>query len=71
MRARNRRSLTVLMTALAVAVALLAAGATPRAAAATGRALASVHANWRLTPGSVTKLYATAASLADGRAGSA
>jgi serine-type D-Ala-D-Ala carboxypeptidase/endopeptidase (penicillin-binding protein 4) len=32
----------------------------------TGRTLASVHANWRLTPGSVTKLYATAASLADG-----
>jgi D-alanyl-D-alanine carboxypeptidase/D-alanyl-D-alanine-endopeptidase (penicillin-binding protein 4) len=34
----------------------------------TGRTLASVHANWRLTPGSVTKLYATAASLADGPA---
>ncbi|HEY3954096.1 MAG TPA: D-alanyl-D-alanine carboxypeptidase/D-alanyl-D-alanine-endopeptidase [Streptosporangiaceae bacterium] len=31
----------------------------------TGRTLASVHPDWRLTPGSVTKLYATAASLAD------
>ena len=31
----------------------------------TGRTLASIHANWRLTPGSVTKLYASAASLAD------
>jgi PBP4 family serine-type D-alanyl-D-alanine carboxypeptidase len=31
----------------------------------TGKTLASVHPQWRLTPGSVTKLYATAASLAD------
>lgn len=31
----------------------------------TGKTLASVHPDWRLTPGSVTKLYATAASLAD------
>jgi D-alanyl-D-alanine carboxypeptidase/D-alanyl-D-alanine-endopeptidase (penicillin-binding protein 4) len=33
----------------------------------TGKTLASIHAGWRLTPGSVTKLYATAASLADWR----
>ncbi|HEX4062222.1 MAG TPA: D-alanyl-D-alanine carboxypeptidase [Streptosporangiaceae bacterium] len=31
----------------------------------TGRTLASIHAGWRLTPGSLTKLYASAASLAD------
>jgi D-alanyl-D-alanine carboxypeptidase/D-alanyl-D-alanine-endopeptidase (penicillin-binding protein 4) len=31
----------------------------------TGQTLASIHADWRLTPGSVTKLYSTAASLAD------
>jgi D-alanyl-D-alanine carboxypeptidase len=31
----------------------------------TRRTLAAVHPDWRLTPGSVTKLYATAASLAD------
>jgi D-alanyl-D-alanine carboxypeptidase/D-alanyl-D-alanine-endopeptidase (penicillin-binding protein 4) len=31
----------------------------------TGKTLAAVHQNWRLTPGSVTKLYATATALAD------
>jgi D-alanyl-D-alanine carboxypeptidase/D-alanyl-D-alanine-endopeptidase (penicillin-binding protein 4) len=31
----------------------------------TGRTLASIHGGWRLTPGSVNKLYASAASLAD------
>jgi D-alanyl-D-alanine carboxypeptidase/D-alanyl-D-alanine-endopeptidase (penicillin-binding protein 4) len=31
----------------------------------TGKTLASIHPDWRLTPASVTKLYASAASLAD------
>jgi PBP4 family serine-type D-alanyl-D-alanine carboxypeptidase len=31
----------------------------------TGKPLAAIHSNWRLTPGSVTKLYATATALAD------
>jgi D-alanyl-D-alanine carboxypeptidase/D-alanyl-D-alanine-endopeptidase (penicillin-binding protein 4) len=31
----------------------------------TGKTLASIHPDWRLTPGSVTKLYATATALAD------
>jgi serine-type D-Ala-D-Ala carboxypeptidase/endopeptidase (penicillin-binding protein 4) len=31
----------------------------------TGRTLAAIHPDWRLTPGSVTKLYATATALAD------
>lgn len=31
----------------------------------TGKVLAAIHPDWRLTPGSVTKLYATATALAD------
>ncbi len=31
----------------------------------TGKTLAAIHPDWRLTPGSVTKLYATATALAD------
>jgi serine-type D-Ala-D-Ala carboxypeptidase/endopeptidase (penicillin-binding protein 4) len=31
----------------------------------TGRTLAAIHPDWRLTPGSVTKLYASATALAD------
>jgi serine-type D-Ala-D-Ala carboxypeptidase/endopeptidase (penicillin-binding protein 4) len=31
----------------------------------TGKMLAAIHPDWRLTPGSVTKLYATATALAD------
>jgi serine-type D-Ala-D-Ala carboxypeptidase/endopeptidase (penicillin-binding protein 4) len=31
----------------------------------TGKVLAAIHPDWRLTPGSVTKLYASATALAD------
>jgi D-alanyl-D-alanine carboxypeptidase/D-alanyl-D-alanine-endopeptidase (penicillin-binding protein 4) len=31
----------------------------------TGKTLASIHPDWRLTPGSLTKLYASATALAD------